>query len=141
MAEQVVAHDFGVRWEPNAPEAVVVAVDAVLTLALRAHGDDDDQRSVVLRWSGVMWSCTGSPNDEGVRFHRLYAKGLDRVLWAGRVERSELIDSLPRTVQRPSDLTHYVVLLKEDTVEVVARAVEVLRAEGTPRDAARAALS
>ncbi|MCC2322747.1 hypothetical protein [Cellulomonas xiejunii] len=141
MPEHVIDHDLGVLWEPNAPEAVIVSQDAVLTLALRAHPDDIDQRTVVLRWSGVVWWCAGAPNDEAVASHRLYQKGLDRVLWSGRVERSELVESLAPGSPRASGSTHDVVLLKEETVEVVACAVEVLRADGTPRDAARIALS
>ena len=141
MSERVIEIDLGVRWEPNVPEAILIADDAKVALAVRAHFDDVDRRSVVLRWSGVMWSCMGAPNDEALQHHRLYGKGLKGLHWAGQVESSSLLGALSPMVHDASGHTHYVVLLKEDLVEVIARSVECLRIAGTTREAALTSLS
>ncbi|PJI90943.1 hypothetical protein [Luteimicrobium subarcticum] len=142
MPEHVVDADLGVRWEPNAPDAVLLAGDGGrVVLAVRAHPDDVDDRSVVLCWSGVVWSCSGVPNDEALRFHRLYGKGLETVLWVGRVEQSELVRSLAAMVHDTSALRHDVLTLKEGIVEVIARSVTTCRVGGTTRRAARTYLA
>ncbi len=71
------------------------------------------------------------PNDAAISGHRLYGRGLDQVLWAGEVLDSEWTADLERRnrvhpshqPERFSELRHFVLPLKEDTVEVVARSV------------------
>jgi hypothetical protein len=54
MADRVVRSGMNVRWEPNAPDAVMVSDDSGRTvLAVRSHPEDTDQRNVVLVWRGV----------------------------------------------------------------------------------------
>jgi intracellular sulfur oxidation DsrE/DsrF family protein len=148
--ENVVSIDLGVDWEPSAPEAVMRVDDRGTTaLALRAHSDDDDQRAVVLVWSGSEYSAMSSPNDEARNGHRLYEKGLQNVLWAGQVLGSELINQLERQnsvhpLHRPTrfaGLIHHVILTKESTVEVVANSLAVRRLPGSTARAAESALS
>lgn len=130
--------DLGVTWDPNAPNAVLTASDMGHTLlTLRPHPDDSDRRSVVLEWSGSRLSCMSDPNDEAISGHRLFSKGLGDVLWAGLVEHSSLTMDLERQnsvhplhdPSRFARLSHYVVLLKECVVEVVAADVLVRRVE------------
>jgi hypothetical protein len=89
-----------------------------------------------------------APNDESREGHRLWSRGLATILWAGLVEDSELVVELeignrvhprhdPAVFQK---LSHYVLPLKECTVEVVARDSQLLRNEGPPLLAAGRAL-
>jgi hypothetical protein len=159
MAERVVPWDAGYQWEPNAPEAVLAVNDkgrAVLAvndkgravLAVNAHPADPDEDCVVFVWSGSRAAIMGSPNDEARSGHRLYSRGLSGGLGAGTVEQSEWIKDLERRNRvhpnhdpaRFARLTHFIVLLKEDTVEVIAEAVTVLRRAGPTTSAAAAIL-
>lgn len=149
MAEQVVPLDLGVKWNPNAPEALLLSDDFGKTvLALKPHHDDPDRRCVVLVWSGARSSCLADPNDEAISGHRLYNSGLSDVLWAGVVRDSEVIRGLEmqnrvHPSHDPSRLTrlaHHIVLLKECVAEVVAEGVVIQRFEGTTLDAAAAAM-
>jgi hypothetical protein len=135
MVERVVVADLGVVWDPNGPEAELAATDrAVATLRLRPRWDDPDKGRIAIVWRGVQYSSMGWPNDEAKSGHRLYAKGLREVLWAGEVLDSELIDEIGRRnrIAFPStrgDDTgrHWIVLTKEITVEVIADEIEVRR--------------
>lgn len=149
MDEHVVALDLGVTWEPNAPAAVLLSDDYGKTvLAMNAHQDDPDRRSVALVWSGSRYACLADPNDEAISGHRLYVHGLSDVLWAGVVRDSDLIRALEKQNRvhpghdpsRFEPLTHHVVLLKECVVEVVAQALSVQRFEGTTLDTATGAI-
>ena len=149
MAEHVRQLDLGVSWDPNAPDAVLMSDDRGRTsLAVRASVEDADRRSVVLVWTGVLFSSLGAPNDEAIAGHRLYDKGIREVLWAGGVEQSELVKSLEQQNRvharhvptRYDDLEHHVVLLKEGVVEVVARALTIERHAGATVDSAVIAL-
>lgn len=54
-----------VKWEPNAPEAVLVSDDMWRgALALSAHPSDPDQRAVVLRFDLMSYALMAPPNDE-----------------------------------------------------------------------------
>ncbi len=139
MTEHVVAFDLGVKWNPNAPEAILLSDDYGRTaLALNAHHDDPDNRCVVLLWSGVHSACMADPNDEAISGHRLYRSGLSDVLWAGVVRDSAAVDALEaqnrvhpsQDAPRFEKLMHHVVLLKECVVEVIAERVTVHRFEG-----------
>jgi len=135
--EHVESIDLGVTWEPNSPNAVLASSDGGLTvMAVSAHPDDRDQRCVVLAWSSTRSATMSDPNDEGLAGHRLYDRGLANVLWAGRVEDSALIAELEERARvhpehdpaRFASLVHYVIPLKECTVEVVAAALSTNRA-------------
>lgn len=149
VAESVRPLDLGVVWEPNAPLAVLLADDAgTAVLALGAHPDDDDERCVVIVWTGTHAASLSEPNDEAISGHRLYDKGLADVLWAGIVEQSAAIADLERQnrvhpnhdASRFRHVAHHVLPLKERVVEVIAEAVEVRRIEGTTVSAAASAL-
>jgi hypothetical protein len=148
VAERVVDLELGVVWDPNAPDAVLVAQDlGAAALALRADIDDADDRWVVLRWPSARAAVMEPPNDEAISGHRLYRQGLDRVRWAGEVLESEWIATLEwmnrvHPYHRPEmfeGLRHFVILTKEAAVEVVAPSQEILRVEAT--SAAQAALA
>ena len=136
MAEHVAAVDLGIECEPNAPAARLTATDAGETrLTLRAHPDDDDQRPVDLVWSGCLVARMEPPNDEAISGHRLYDVGLRDVQWLGEVHESDLVADLERrdrvhihhSARSYTELRHWVVLLKECTVEVVAHSLRVER--------------
>lgn len=136
MPEVVRDYDLGAIWEPNAPEAVLVATDAGETrLTLRAHPDDPDQRAVALVWLRSWAARMEPPNDEALSGHSLYRAGLRDVLWIGEVFESRLIANLekrnrfdplhdPRQFRQ---LRHWVVPLKGVLVEVVAEAIGLER--------------
>ena len=136
MAEHVVAVNLGVVWEPNAPDAVLVASDhGETTLRVRARSDDVDQRDVVVAWQRPRMSSIGWPNDEASNGHRLWDRGLKDVLWIGEVIESELIAEMNRRNRIAFPNTppqtgqhHWIVLTKDETIEVVAESVEVRRA-------------
>ena len=139
MGEHVAAIDLGVKWEPNAPSALLTTTDGgEARLRLRAHPDDHDQHPVELVWDRCLAARMEPPNDEAVSGHRLYDVGLREVLWLGEVYESGLIAELERTnrvharhsAERYIPLRHWVVPLKECTVEVVARSPRVERGIG-----------
>ncbi|HEX6420051.1 MAG TPA: hypothetical protein VFZ77_16235 [Acidimicrobiales bacterium] len=121
---------------PNAPAALLTATDdGEARLRLRAHPDDHDQRRLDLVWSGCRLARMEPPNDETISGHRLYEAGLREVLWLGEVDESELIVDLERrsrvhprhSAALYSGLRHWVVALKECTVEVVACSLRIKR--------------
>jgi hypothetical protein len=146
MSEHVVPIDLGVDWNHNTEDYLLMqsgAGRAVLVIDAN-WGVDPDLRTVLLTWTGVAFASMGGPNDEALSGHRLYSKGLDEVVWSGTVEESELIELLVRQNSvhphhRPDrwlGLTHYVLPLKGDVLEVVADAVSFRRFEGNLRQAA-----
>jgi hypothetical protein len=78
----------------------------------------------------------GPPGDEARSGHRLFRRGLAELMWSGVVEDSEWIIELEHRDRvhpdhaRFSILTHFIVPLKDETVEVMAEAVEMLRHPG-----------
>jgi hypothetical protein len=136
MTEHVAPLHLGVMWNPNAPDAVLVSTDdGRAALAMNAHPSDEDQRVVVLVWSGCHAAVMAPPNDEARDQHRLFGIGLRELLWAGEVEGSQWAATVDPLKARPPG-THFVVLTKEATVEVLARALTVRRLPGSTRDAA-----
>lgn len=136
MAERVVTLDLGVVWDPNAPEAVLVSHDSGPTILMLQPSDGDtDQRRIAIVWEGARAAMMGPPNDETIAGHRLYGKGLSEALWAGEVLDSEWIADLERLNRvhplhdpgRFAHLRHFIVLLKECVVEVVAPTFVVSR--------------
>jgi hypothetical protein len=149
MTERVVPSLAGVRWEPNSPAAVLIVTDAGLAaLALEPHPADTGHDCVVLVWFGTKEAAMGVPNDEALMGHRLYERGLAELTWAGIVEDSERIARLelgnrvhPRhEAERFRRLNHYILPLKEGTVEVIAETVSAQRQPGPPLHAASLAL-
>jgi hypothetical protein len=144
VAEHVVQLDLDVEWEPNAPEAVLVSGDFGRSyLAVAPHFNDADERMVVIAWEVTRAAAMHPPNDEAVSGHPLYSRGLADVRWAGEVLESKSIDQLERQnrvhhhhdPERFRVLRHFILPLKESTVEVVARDVTVLRiAASSPFD-------
>jgi hypothetical protein len=60
------------RWEPNAPDAVLAVVDSGLAvLALNPHVDEPNQDCVVFVGSGTWAAVMGPPKDEAPSGHRL----------------------------------------------------------------------
>lgn len=125
-----------VKWEPNVPEAQMMATDDGETrLRLRAHPDDHDQRAIHLVWNGCLVTRMEAPNDEAIGGHRLYNVGLRDVHWLGEVYQSDLTAELERRNRahphhdpdRYAELHHWVAALKECIVEVVARSLRVER--------------
>lgn len=148
MAERVEAYSWGipVRWEPNAPEAVLMSDDRGRgALAQRAHPTDPDQRCAVLKFDRLIHAHLVSINDEGLNQHRLYAAGLKDLVWLGIVRESALVSSLRPdgmpAVEHHIQPLHYVIASKECVVEVIAAHIELLRIEGPTIKAAPAALS
>ena len=138
VAEHVVPLDLGVEWQPNGPNAVLIASDyGPAVLALEPHFADADQRQVVLRWEPPRLTLSSPPNDEAITGHRLYSHGLSRVMWAGEVIGSALIQAMetqnrvhPRhDPARYAALSHHIVRTKEGVFEVVAESVTVERIE------------
>ncbi|SOD73917.1 hypothetical protein SAMN05892883_3109 [Jatrophihabitans sp. GAS493] len=116
MPVRVVPILKGLRWEPNAPEAEFAVSDSGLAcLVLRAHPDDADQNKVALYWTGVSSAAFGDPNDEGLGSHPLYGHGLEGLLWAGEVDKSD------------GTRRHFLVPTKEGLAEVWAHAIDAIR--------------
>jgi hypothetical protein len=140
MAERVIPLELGVEWGPNVGGAVLmVHEDGAAELALHAHPNDTDQRPVRLVWRGCVAAMMQPPNDEAISGHRLYAKGLSDLVWAGEVLNSQWITDLERQnrVHPRHDpavfvagLRHFILPLKERTVEVIASTCQVIRTEG-----------
>lgn len=126
--EHVTDACLGLRWEPNGvvePELLVTGGSAGLRLGPHPH--DADRRSVIMTFRGMQHASIGYPNDEGRPQHRLWGRGLSNVYWVGTVECSELIKAVDPLSAGRSTLTHWVILLKEETAEVVAESLEITR--------------
>ncbi|MDO9439907.1 MAG: hypothetical protein Q7T73_03360 [Beijerinckiaceae bacterium] len=117
-------------------------------LALRAHPNDVDQRTLVLVWRRVEFASMGAPNDEAISGHPLWPHGLDDVRWIGLVKKSDRLRSLAaqnsahhaHNRRRFDSLDHYIAPLKECVAEVVASSVETQRYDASALDAAVLAL-
>lgn len=140
MVETVVASTVDVSWEPNVPHAVVVSNDTGRAcLVIEPHFDDEDQRKVVLVWTGCQAVRTSPCNDEARHLHPLYQRGLRDLPWLGEVENSQWLASNASLVTEPAR-RHFVVPLKECLVEVLADDLLVQRLAGSTGDAVLAAL-
>jgi hypothetical protein len=134
----VVEIDLGITWDPNATEPLLVQTgeDALLVV----HPDmnrDRDRRLVTFHWFGCYGASLSGPNDEARAGHPLWSTGLSDCLWAGEVVESDWIAHLERQnsvhdrhdPSRFADLRHLILLLKENTFEVVCRRWEISRME------------
>lgn len=135
-----------VTWDPNAPDAVLLSDDFGRgALALRAHPDDPDERTVILRFDLVIYALMTPPNDEARFHHPLYALGLEDLMWLGVVRDSSLVARLRPLWSPAADFRlqpmHFVAPCKECVVEVVAADVDVFRLDRSTREAALAAVT
>ena len=141
MVEHVVPMPgVDITWEPNAPDATLIADDYGRgALALRAHPDDLDQRTVVLRFDMVVYSAMTPPNDEALNHHPLYDRGLRGLLWLGVVRDSGLVARLRPSWSPVAELRlqpmHFIAPLKGCVMEVVAADLDVFRLDRTTREA------
>jgi len=138
MVERVIPVDLGAQWEPNAPAAaLLVRDDGTAELTLQPHPVDADESPVRFVWHGCCAAVMQPPNDEALSGHRLYDKGLRGLLWAGEVLDSQWIADLERQNRvhprhnpgRFARLRHFILPLKERTVEVIATGWETQRSE------------
>jgi len=150
MRESVVPSPDQIEWDPNAPEAVLVYDEQNRAfLALNSYMDDEDTRCVVFCWNSVHHAQMSGPNDEARSGHRLYNFGLSSLLWMGIVECSSLMHYLERQnsvherhdPRRFEKLVHYILPLKEGTVEVLAESLTIRRLGTSTREAAIIALN
>lgn len=127
--------DLRVRWEPNAPTPVFLSGSSgTAELWLLPHFNDEDQSWIVLRWIGFRGARLMPHNDEGRHLHPLYRHGLSEVRWAGEATDTEWLAEVSTAValnNRPL-LRHFVVLTKENTIEVAATDVQVERSADPP---------
>lgn len=141
MAERVVPLEMEYTWDPNAPDAAMFTNDMGQTsLALEPYPEDHDSACVVLTWSGTIFAAMASPDHDSISGHPLYKRGLKDVLWMGTVQNSTLIEVLlqmnrVRGRRHITTLTHYILPLKEKTVEVVAESLNIERRSGTTTEA------
>ena len=127
--EHVQELDLDVTWNGDAPCAVLVSSDVGRTaLQLRPGLNDPDRRDIILAWESCASATMGPPNDEALLSHRLYGKGLEDVVWMGEVMNSRYVIRLETMNSghphhdpgRYEGLRHFILPLKECTVEVVA---------------------
>ncbi|HEY9471823.1 MAG TPA: hypothetical protein VIQ76_19620 [Propionibacteriaceae bacterium] len=134
MTMRVVPVADGLIWDPNDPQAALLSLDnGPAVLGLKAHFDDPDQRTVVLRWDWAVACSMLGFNDEGRWAHRLYSVGLDRLLWLGVVEGT---DWPTPPVAYKTVMRHYIAPLKECVVEVLAPDIVFERSDRPPTLAA-----
>lgn len=127
--------DLGVTWAPNSALPLFFASDEdKAELWLHPEWDDADQSWIVLHWVGFSAAQLMPYNDEVRHLHPLAERGLMDILWAGEVTNSDWLEEVSAAVylaNRPS-LRHFVVLLKDNMVEVVATGVTVERSVEAP---------
>jgi len=151
MTERVEPVDLGVRWQGNDEDYYLLSGGdgrSVLTIG-PAPIAGEGRETIAIVWTGVREATLGGPNDEALAGHRLYALGLANVTWGGVVKDSSRIAALARqsSVHSRHDpasfdaLTHWILPLKGDVVEVIALTIAVERRPGTLLQAAIAALS
>lgn len=140
MRERVVPVPGTWQWEPNVPTAVLISNDSAdVVLALRCHPNDEDRRTVVLRWHGAIATPTwAAPNDEALHTHRLYGVGLRDLLWLGEVEGSTW---LADAVYDRARFRHFIAPLKERVVKVLAERITTTRSDMPRADAAFSTLT
>jgi hypothetical protein len=141
--------DLGVEWEPNGDDARLIQTNGQALLILDPHFADDDQRLVIFEWVWCSGAVLSGPNDEARSGHRLWRYGLVHCDWAAEVHNSRWIAQLEqqnRVHDRhdPSNfevLRHFVLLLKEDTFEVIAEEFRLHRHPGPWPEAAASLLA
>lgn len=143
VPQVVVELPIELRYEPNAPDAVLVSDDTGrAALAMRPHFDDVDQRTLVLRWSHCLAVIDGPYNDEARHHHPLYEVGLKQGHWIAEVRDSDWLELIRIAVAAVAfvGLKHYVLPMKERTIEVAARELTIARSDSEPPLAAVQAL-
>ena len=127
--ERAVALDVGVRWDRDRPNARLIQRDGDAALILQPCADDKDRRLVVLFWTACAGVRVGPPDAETRFDHRLYTRGLRGCEWAAEVRRSTWVAEVAHIKPELRDLRHFVILTKEETVEVVAPTMVVRRVD------------
>jgi hypothetical protein len=118
--EHAVDLDLGVRWDRESSDAWFIHRDGGAALILKPDRDDADRRLVVLVWAPCTAARVGPPNADTRHEHRLYFRGLRECAWAAEVRESSWIADGQR---------HFVIVTKEETIEVVAPDVVVHRVD------------
>jgi hypothetical protein len=129
--------ELGVTWAPNVSNSAFFAgVSDKAELWLLPYLDDPVQSWVVMRWIDFLAARLMPYNDESRHLHPLYDHGLSQVLWAAEAAHTPWLAEV-RAAVHPANrqlLRHFLILLKEGTVEVVARGVEVERSPVPPAE-------
>ena len=151
MTERVEPVDLGVHWQGNDEDYYLLSSgDGKSVLAIGpAPMPGEGMDTIAIVWTGVREATLGGPNDEALAGHRLYAVGLSNLTWGGVVTDSSRIAALARQNSAHSRhdpasfdaLTHWILPLKGDVLEVVALTIAVERRAGTLLQAAIAAIS
>ena len=119
------------QQDVGAPMPVLLASGGCLVIAyLLVTGDNDEREFAVVEFDLVYAHYFGSPNDEALSGHPLYARGL-RHYAAYEVFDSSWIRSLERMnrvhprhdPRRYDDRHHYVFTFHDNTFECVARGI------------------
>jgi hypothetical protein len=134
VTENVVPYEVGTSWSAIGAPYLMQTGDKAILVVKAAEGDDD-RRWVTIRVHGCCGIVIGPPNDEARSGHRLYSEGLDKCAWAGEVLQSRWISDLAAVnsvhpLHRPeafSDLRHWILMFKENTVECVGSSLSVSR--------------
>ncbi len=133
-SENVVPYEVDTSWSATGSPYLMQSGDKAI-LIIKASEDDADRRWVIIRVHECCGIVVGPPNEGARSGHRLYSEGLDKCEWAGEVLHSRWISDLaavnsvhPR--HRPeafSDLRHWILMFKENTVECVGTSLSVSR--------------
>jgi hypothetical protein len=132
-----IPRDCEVRGIPNVPqpdsvmpcEAKLSEGTAIVRFAVAPQSGGGNAEAVL---SGVRAFYFGAPNDEALKGHRLWGRGLSQYSlqevihsdWIADLERRNRVH--PRHSERLfAGLRHFIFTFKEETLECVARALEI----------------
>lgn len=126
----------------SSASVLVVGTDAFVAYE---RGDQADEPVTLLRFSGCRRVVTGGPNDEAIGNHRFYKFGL-RFYSIQLLIDSPWIDEIlkelhkDRTPAANIELQHFVLTLKEDTVDVLATTIKLAGTYSSHKTAMKAAV-
>jgi len=109
----------------GAPQPIVVAEDGVVWVSYRTQRDDHFS---VLRFDGVRQLTFGEPSDERLDEHQLWGNGLNCYSFH---------EGTDPELER-AKLRHWVITFHDDTLDVTARAAEVVARAVQATDSASA---
>lgn len=141
--------DLGVKWSGGAPMPLLLtAMDVALLLCYEALADAENEHVMEVRFDGCLSARMGHPNDEVLSGHPLWGKGLkfyeahlihDSALIA---EHRRLNSVHPYHRDEVFDrLNHYLLVFKDEVVEVLAQHVSARRVDGDMATEAKRAAS
>jgi hypothetical protein len=131
------------KMDVGAPLPIVLADDYGLVLSYLLLGPMMGPIiGAYILFDGLRTHSLGSPNDEALRGHPLWSRGL-RSYGAFQVENSPLIESLERInsihpfhkPERYQVLKHFIFTFHDSTFECVATSFQIKTAEGEIRSA------